>query len=88
MVKVANRLNLLLLVGFTLEADKVLSDGWYYHFMSIGRVSWPFQKGDPTVNVQMDYLNEEIMEERFNIIKFKNIQLFNTTSIMRLFCSE
>jgi len=52
----------------SLEVDKVLSNGWYYHFMS-RQSQLALRKGDPTANVRMDCLNEEIMEEYFNMLK-------------------
>ena len=45
-----------------LNPDTVLSNGWYYCFMS-RQSELTLHKGDPTANVQMDCLNEEIIEE-------------------------
>ena len=51
-----------------LQLDKVLSDGWYYRFMS-RQSGLALRKGDPTANIRMNCLNKEIMEEYFDMLK-------------------
>ena len=51
-----------------LKPDKVMSNGWYYRFMS-RQGDLTLRRGDPTANVRMDCLNEEIMEDYFIMLK-------------------
>ena len=51
-----------------LKSDKVMSNGWYYRFMS-RQGDLALRRGDPTANVRMDCLNEEIMEDYFIMLK-------------------
>ena len=51
-----------------LQFDKVLSDGWYYRFIS-RESGLSLRRGDPTANIRMNCLNEEYMNEYFDMLE-------------------
>ena len=51
-----------------LWTDETISNGCYYHFME-RQSNLTLCKGNPIVNVRMDYINPETMKEYFKMLK-------------------